>query len=214
MARISRSQILQDFRTRSLLEATRRIIASQGFDAVTMERVAEEAGITKGGIYLYFRDKERLMLAALEEIASEMMRQIESRIDPKAPPWHRLCQLLRAQMDTFERHKDVMRTILLLRWLMIDPRRRRSWRPLLKYRERHLAGIKAILDDGLRRRIFRPMDTATAAFYINEIAVSTTQRRMMGLSLASLEKDLEGLIGFIAVLVWPRRHFPGLKEGA
>ena len=75
MARPSRKEILQDFRTRSLLEATRRIIAAEGFDAVTMERVAGEAGITKGSIYLYFRNKDRMIFGALEEIIRSLLRK-------------------------------------------------------------------------------------------------------------------------------------------
>lgn len=57
MPKISRKQVLRDFRTRSLLEATRRVITKQGFNAVTMERVARDAGITRGGIYLYFSQR-------------------------------------------------------------------------------------------------------------------------------------------------------------
>ena len=54
------------------------MIAQQGFDAVTMEQVARVAGITKGGIYLYFRNKDEMILAAVEETAAEMGRRIES----------------------------------------------------------------------------------------------------------------------------------------
>ena len=39
MPQINCKKTFQDFRTRSSLEATRRLIAQQGFDAVTMERV-------------------------------------------------------------------------------------------------------------------------------------------------------------------------------
>jgi len=201
MARPSRKDILQDFRTRSLLEATRRIIAAEGFDAVTMERVAGEAGITKGGIYLYFRNKDRMIFGALEEIAAAMMREIESRVDPEADPWERLCQQVRAQLDSMERHRDILRTLLLVRWYLSNSRQRVKWRRLLKYRTKHLERIRTILEEGLRRKIFCPMDTAAAAFYINEMAIGAAQRRIMGLSSSSLEQDAQGLIRFLEPLV-------------
>lgn len=201
MPRLSRTQILQDFRTRSLLEATRKIIATEGFDAITMERVAGEAGITKGAIYLYFRDKDQMIMAALEEIASKMLQEIESALDPEALPWKRLCQVVRAQMESMEAHKDVLRTLLLFRWLLGDPRERKKWMRLLSYRERHLDRLKAILDEGVRLGTFHSMDTALTAFYINEMAISTAQKRTIGLSHSPLKRDTQGLIRFIALLL-------------
>lgn len=212
MGRISRKEILQSFRTRSLLEATRKIIANEGFDAVTMERVAQEAGIAKGGIYLYFRNKDRMILAALEAIASEMVQEIESQVHPAAHAWERLCQVVRAQLESTERHRDVLRTLLLVRWLLSNRRERKKWRRLLQYREKHLGRLKAILDDGMRRKIFYPMDTADAAFYINEMTIVTAQRRIMGLSESSLEADTQGLIRFIAALLQNKKSLKRSEE--
>ncbi|MGH7770747.1 MAG: TetR/AcrR family transcriptional regulator [Candidatus Binatia bacterium] len=212
MAHVSRKEILQDFRTRSLLEATRKIIAAEGFDAVTMERVGSEAGITKGGIYLYFRNKNQMILAALEEIATEMLREIESQVDSKAQSWTRLCQVVRAQMESMERHKDLLRTLLLVRWLLSDQRERKKWRRLLQYRERHLNRLKAILDDGVRQKTFYPMDTARGAFYINEMMISTALRRMVDLSQLPLTKETEGLIQFLALLLRDKKHFQKSEE--
>lgn len=205
MTQLSRREILQNFRTQSLLEATRNIIATQGFDAVTMERVASEAGITKGGIYLYFRNKDQLVVAAIEEIASEMVREIESQVEPHVPPWERLCQVVRAQLEIMERHKDLLRTFLLDRRLLRDSPRGKQSRLLFKYRERHESFLKSILDEGVRRKIFPPTDTANAAFYINKMTISTAERRMLGLSQSPLKKDTQGLLRFMALLLRDRK---------
>jgi AcrR family transcriptional regulator len=197
----SRKEVLQSFRTRSLLEATRKVIAGEGFDAVTMERVSAEAGITKGAIYLYFRSKDHLIIAAVEEVASEMLRQIEARVDGAATPWERLCQTIRGQLEIMEAQKDLLRVLLLDRRLLRDSPRGSRARRLLKYRERHEGRIKNLLDEGIRQRIFRAMDAAQAAFYINEMTISTAGRRMMGRSAQSLERDTQDLIGFLSFLL-------------
>ncbi len=201
MVRISRKQILQDYRTRSLLESTRRLIAAEGFDAVTMERVAQQAGITKGGIYLYFRNKDQMILAAIEEIAGAMLRGIEKRVDSKVPPWEQLCQLIRAQMIIMEQNKELLRVLLLDRRLMKDSPKSSQTRRLLKYRHKHETEIRAVLERGIKQKAFWSMDTARAAFYINEMAISTAQQRLLGLTRSSLEEATEGLIQFIGLLV-------------
>jgi AcrR family transcriptional regulator len=196
----TRKEVLQSFRTRSLLEATRKVIAAEGFDAVTMERVSAEAGMTKGAVYLYFRSKDHLIVAAVEEVASEMLRQIEVRVDG-ATPWEKLCQTVRAQLEIMEAQKDLLRVLLLDRRLLRDSPRESQARRLLKYRERHEGRIKNLLDEGIKQRIFRAMDAGQAAFYINEMTVSTAGRRMMGRSAHSLERDSEDLIGFLGFLL-------------
>ena len=201
MAKVSRKQILQSFRSRSLLESTRRLIAVEGFDAVTMERVAEEAGITKGAIYLYFRNKDQMILAAIEEIASEMVRGIEGRVDSRAEPWDQLCQVMRAQLAIMEENKELVRTLLLDRRLMRGGSRSAAARRLLKYRQEHEAVIRKMLEKGVRRRLFHSVEPARAAFYINELTISTAQRRLLGLTQASLEEDIEGLIRFVGLLL-------------
>ena len=197
----SRKELLQSFRTRSLLEATRKVIAAGGFDAVTMERVAKEAGMTKGGIYLYFRNKDELIVSAIEEIASEMLQQIEAQVDLKATPWDKLCQTIRAQLEIMEAQKDFLRVLLLDRRLLRDSPRGKQARRLLKYRERHEGRIKNLLDEGIKQRTFRAMEPGLAAFYINEMTISTAGRRMLGRSAHSLERDAENLIGFLGFLL-------------
>ena len=204
----SRKQVLQNFRTRSLLEATRKVIAAGGFDAVTMERVGAAAGMTKGGIYLYFRSKEHLIVAAIEEIASEMLRQIEAQVDLKASPWERLCQTIRAQLEIMEEQKDLLRVLLLDRRLLRDSPKGKQARRLLKYRERHEGRLKNMLDEGIRQRAFPPMDTSLAAFYLNEMTISTAQKRMMGLSPRPLNEDAHGLIGIVALFLRAKHHGP------
>ncbi|MBI2361229.1 MAG: TetR/AcrR family transcriptional regulator [Deltaproteobacteria bacterium] len=205
MARVSRSAILQDYRTRSLLESTRKIIAAHGFDAVTMDRVAAQAGIAKGGIYLYFRNKHELIVAAIEEIASEMLRGIETRVDPRASPWKRLCQLVCGQIEVMEQHRDLLRTLLLDRRHLLRRTGGGPSRRLLKYRERHELHIRKILEEGIRRRIFQPVDPAPVAFYINEMTVSTAQRRVLGLAPSSQKAEVEGLLRFLSLLLRDRQ---------
>ena len=201
MTKVSRKDILQDYRRRSLLESTRRIIAAEGFDAVTMERVAEEAGITKGAIYLYFRNKDQMILAAIEEIAAEIVRGIERRVDPRAEPWDRLCQLIRAQLAIMEENKELLRTLLLDRRLMKGGSHSAAARRLLKYRQGHEADIRDVLEKGVRRKLFHSVEAERAAFYINEMTISTAQRRLLGLTQSSLEQETEGLIRFVGLLL-------------
>ncbi len=49
----------------AMLEATRRLLASGGFEALNTNEVAEVAGVSVGSLYQYFPSKESLVTAAL-----------------------------------------------------------------------------------------------------------------------------------------------------
>jgi AcrR family transcriptional regulator len=65
-------------RTRArLLEAAARVYARRGFDAATLDEVAEEAGFTKGAVYDHFGSKEKLLFALLDEhVRTQIAEQV------------------------------------------------------------------------------------------------------------------------------------------
>ncbi len=67
-------KVVED-RREQILEAAVRVFAQKGFDKATNKDIAQEAGITAGLIYHYFKSKEELLRAALEENSPERLLQ-------------------------------------------------------------------------------------------------------------------------------------------
>lgn len=56
-------------RTRAqLIDAARQVIREKGFHAVSLQEVAERAGMSRGAIYGNFRDREDLLFAVVEAL--------------------------------------------------------------------------------------------------------------------------------------------------
>jgi AcrR family transcriptional regulator len=55
-------------RQEEILKAAFDVFAAHGFEATRIDDVARQAGIAKGTIYLYFRDKERLFQAVVRNL--------------------------------------------------------------------------------------------------------------------------------------------------
>lgn len=54
-----------------LLSAARELFVAEGYDATPMNRIARQAGVTPNTIYWYFKDKDQLLLAVLDELLQE-----------------------------------------------------------------------------------------------------------------------------------------------
>jgi len=52
---------------RQIVEGARRIFLERGFDAASMMDIAKAAGVSKGTLYVYFKNKEELFAAIVQE---------------------------------------------------------------------------------------------------------------------------------------------------
>ncbi len=69
-----------------LLEAASTIIARQGVDALTLDAVAQAAGISKGGLLHHFASKEALINRLIEHNITTFADDLERAIAPDEPP--------------------------------------------------------------------------------------------------------------------------------
>src|SRR5947209_2158049 len=95
-------------------EATRRRImheaasefARLGFDQANINTIAEQAGIGKGTIYLYFENKRDLFLEMLRYIAQAQLASIRVALATDGPLQQRLERLFRAFAHLAEEESD------------------------------------------------------------------------------------------------------------
>jgi AcrR family transcriptional regulator len=78
-----------------VLEAARELFAAHGYDAVSVRKVAGQVGISHGTIYLYFRDKDDLLLQVCEDQFSHLLATLR-RLPRTRKPAERLADALRA----------------------------------------------------------------------------------------------------------------------
>lgn len=96
MVKVSfKSQILRA-REDAIVKAVNKLLATKGFDLMTVDEVAAEVGIAKASMYKHFSSKEELAAAAMVRLLDRTMEQI-ARIeaDAHADPLERLKALAR-----------------------------------------------------------------------------------------------------------------------
>jgi AcrR family transcriptional regulator len=52
---------------RQIVEGARKVFLAHGFDAASMGEIAKAAGVSKGTLYVYFKDKDELFKAIVEK---------------------------------------------------------------------------------------------------------------------------------------------------
>lgn len=64
-------------RIQEILTAAAELFGERGYDAVSLEDVAERLDVTKGSLYYYFASKDELVTAAIETLGNEWTARLE-----------------------------------------------------------------------------------------------------------------------------------------
>src|SRR5215210_3579229 len=115
MATRSKEEVVQEFRMHSIQEATMRVIGRKGMAAATMQEIAAEAGVAKGTIYLYFRDRDELVEKTFENTITSLRERLDAVLDAGAPIEQTIRNLLAAKIEFFTENREFFRLYIALR---------------------------------------------------------------------------------------------------
>ena len=94
-----------------ILDAARALFVEEGYDAVSMRKVAQRIEYSPTTIYLYFKDKGELFQAICEEMFAKLSRKLEEQAkkraaDPVADPVEALREGLRVYAKFALKHPE------------------------------------------------------------------------------------------------------------
>jgi AcrR family transcriptional regulator len=94
-------------RWRNIIDAAARMFASRGYEATSIQHIADEVGITKGSIYHYIDSKDDLLFHVILEIHEQHLQHFENYADTPGGPIDRLRAFIeghvRVNIDDIER---------------------------------------------------------------------------------------------------------------
>jgi AcrR family transcriptional regulator len=94
-----------------LLDAARRLIAERGADAVTMDDIANAAGVGKGTVFRRFGSRAGLMMVLLDEderVSQQAFLFGPPPLGPDAPPTERLVAFGRERLRFVHTHHELL----------------------------------------------------------------------------------------------------------
>ena len=97
-----------------VLDAAERVMAEHGYEAATVARVVEEAGIPLSSVYHYFGSKEGILLAVMERGADRFFTGLPLWNRRAGRPAKHLAAVLEGTVRTLERHPHFLRLLIVL----------------------------------------------------------------------------------------------------
>jgi AcrR family transcriptional regulator len=180
MTNKSKEEVVQQYRIQSIQDAAMRVIARKGMSAATMQEIAEEAGVAKGTIYLYFRDRDELVEKTFDRAITELHSQIDAALERDEPFEEKLRAVLVAEMAFFREHREFFRLYNSLRFPEGNAQQQRRQKRMCvpRYRMR-VARFAVVLEEAMRRGEIRKMDSERLALFITQAITSIVIERVM-----------------------------------
>lgn len=79
-----------------IIKATARVIDRNGLENATIDDVAQEAGVAKGSIYVYFKSKEELLNDAVKFVAEDKIALLKDLLNRFETPLEKITAMLMA----------------------------------------------------------------------------------------------------------------------
>ncbi|MFA4988069.1 MAG: TetR/AcrR family transcriptional regulator [Candidatus Omnitrophota bacterium] len=151
-------------RRSDILEAAIRVFAEKGYHEATMLDIARQAEYAVGTIYLYFKDKQSLYLALIDEKTEGFIRSTESKIDKTQEVLDKIKVLVEEELLYFEENRDFFKIYFseggIDNWTIKDKPHISTINKLVKFMD-YVAGImKAGQDKGIIKDDLEPKKAA------------------------------------------------------
>lgn len=90
-----------------ILDAATRVFAERGFFAAQVADVARRAGIAAGTVYLYFKNKDDLLISLFDRTMQDAIREGRETLEAVSDPADRLRQIARLHLERLGRDRDL-----------------------------------------------------------------------------------------------------------
>ena len=153
---------VSDQRKQQILDAAMRVFARKGFHSARMDDIAQEADLSKGALYWYFRSKDAIIEALVDKMFQWELRTLEQlAADTSRPVPERLRELARGILKSLDFWGQAVPLLYEFYALATRPGPVRD--ALQRYYERYRATLTQMIAEGVRRRELQPADADLSA---------------------------------------------------
>jgi len=136
---------------KQIIEAAVVVIAENGYHQAQVSKIAKQAGVADGTIYLYFKNKEDILISLFREKMGSFVGKIQKEIEGISSPSEKLYVMIEKhfQLLAADRHLAIV-TQLELRQSNKEIRQR-----INEVLKEYLKVVESILVEGIKKGEFR-----------------------------------------------------------
>ncbi|MGH9459452.1 MAG: TetR/AcrR family transcriptional regulator [Thermoanaerobaculia bacterium] len=194
----SKEELVEEFRIASIQEAAMRVIARKGVAGASMQEIADEAGIAKGTIYLYFQNQRDLLERTVDYAFSKLGTHLEAALAGEGTHVERLERMVRTKMQFLEGNLDLFQLYATTKFSgPPDSAQSRCDRVMRPQYQSYFARLEAFIREAIEAGEIRPMPPQRLALFLEEGVVAVILARLGESPPQPLEDELRWMMDAI-----------------
>ncbi|MDM7324641.1 MAG: TetR/AcrR family transcriptional regulator [Thermus sp.] len=141
-----------------ILEEAARLFTEKGYEATSVQELAEALGLSKAALYHHFPSKEEILYEISQEALKGLLREGEKALAAPTPQ-EALLRFMEAHARFLEENRPFFVT-MLQGFSSLSPEKRA---PTVALRDRYEGLLRTILQRGMEEGAFRPLDVGLTA---------------------------------------------------
>ena len=105
--RTATNRIEKNHKYNQILEAAIKVFARQGFHQSTVAQIAKEAGVADGTIYLYFKNKDDILVQFFNYKTKQVFDSFRAEVARTESSLDKLRYLIRRHLEEFQRNREM-----------------------------------------------------------------------------------------------------------
>jgi AcrR family transcriptional regulator len=180
-----------------ILERAVSEFAERGYEATTMDQIAEAAEVSKGTLYNYFASKEDLFRNLVEAQFDELFEQIDDVLEGEGTVPEKTRALVQHFLELHERGRHVHR-LLITEGERIALALHEDTFPVMREKILEFARrVASLIESGQKQGLVRPGDPLRAAFVVLGIVGSEMKHAMFTGRHADVERVAQEMSVYI-----------------
>jgi AcrR family transcriptional regulator len=170
---------------RAIVDAAVRVISKSGVEGLKMETVAREAGVAKGTLYQYFKDKQDLLRSTMEASVGPLFDKIHAVLESGISPKEKLTKFIYMHLGYFEEHRQLFRILLYDRHFVQSRCKRYGSERYRAFLDR----IALVLEEGMKNGDFRQANPLSLAAILMESNIAMINQRLLAEHPSTVSQD-------------------------
>ena len=145
-------RVKEGAKEQAILESAVKVFAQRGYHQAKISSIAERANVATGSVYLYFHNKEEILVTLFERLWTGVLAGASAEVSHKGrSPEENLMALLDLVFDAFQRNSDLAMVFVNEQHHLLTQRKGKPIRPYDDF----LDLAERIIRDGVRSKSFR-----------------------------------------------------------
>ncbi len=188
----TKADVVEEFRKESICDAAMRVVARKGMKNVTVQDIANEAGVAKGTVYIYFQSRDEILARTMEGATEKLVEKLSEACRECRSFREIMEQRIRTQLQHFEENRDFFRLYLA----MAEPfgeRRLKQHPTYLTY----LKQLETIIGGAIERGEVRDADVGRLAISVAAVVREIILNRIVDRDPPPMEDDIRFAVDFV-----------------